>query len=384
MKRFLLLALGLALVLAVAATGCGEEEAGASAAEKLDKAWTKMNEVTAVHEEFDIQMEIDGDLSEMGAEFEDLLPATMGITGSADVDQSDEDNIKADIALELDVADLLDKLMQSSLGDTMDSDAAMGMQMISGMLKDIKIRIVDNVLYMELLGSWYEMPMDESGLEDLTGGSVPGLDLGGTGAEDAQCVQDKLVPSKMLTSIEEKGKEDIDGTETTHITASLDTGATIDLLAEISSECTDEEPSDSEITEAKDMLEKMVTKADVEVWIDGDDNIRKVTLDVELDMTDVADEAGGAIDPESAAVLEGMTISLTMTLEMSAFGEEVTVEAPEDAMPIEDLLGAFGGVGGMDDFGLDDGGTGTTGDDFDFGDDSGTSTTDRSYTNPSL
>ncbi|MHB1002835.1 MAG: hypothetical protein ACYC1B_03275, partial [Thermoleophilia bacterium] len=76
---------------------------------------------------------------------------------------------------------------------------------------------------------------------------------------------------------------------------------------------------------------------------------------------------------EPAEILEGMTISITLTLEMSKFGEEVTVEAPDDAMPIEDLLGTLGGLGGGSDFGLDDGtdsGTGTTPDidDFDFGD----------------
>lgn len=368
MKRSLLFALGLVVVLAIAVAGCGgEEEGGASAAERIDAAWTKMNETKALHEEFDVQMEIDGDLSGLGEEMADLLPASMGISGTADVDQTDEENIKAAISLELDIADLMDKVVQSTLGtgEMTDEDAA-AMQMFTGMFESMEIIMVDQMLYVELLGGWYEMDLAE------VSDSSP-VDVGVTGSEDAQCFQDKLTPSKMLQGIEEKGKEDVDGEETTHYVASIDTGATVDLIAEMSKECGEEEMSDTDITEAKDILEGMLTKGDIELWIDGDDQIRKMTLDMEMDMGALAETAGSMVDPEQAEILEGMVVTVTMSLQMSKFGEEVTVEAPEDAMPIEDLLGSLGGLGGGSDFGLDDGtdsGTGTTpeSDDFDFGD----------------
>lgn len=379
MKRIWLFVLGLFVVLTFAGLGCGDESGGgggASAAEKIDKAWTKMSDTKAVHEEFDVQIEVDGDLSSLGSDYKDLLPASMGVKGSADLDQTDPENIKADIALELDVADVLDKLMQTSLGDTMGSDAALGMNMIGSMLENINIRMVDQMLYMELMGSWYEMDISDAS-------SSSPVDLGSASSADTQCIQDKLVPSRMLKDIADKGKEKIDETDTTHITASLDSGAAVDLLAEVSKDCSDSEMTDSDITQAKDMLEQMVTKADIEVWIDGDDNIRKVSVNMEMDMSAIADLAGSEMDPQSAEVLNGMTAKVTMTLQMSKFGEEVSVEAPKDALPLEDLLGAFGGLGGGTDLGLGDG---TNPDDFNFGDEgtsTGSSTTDRSSTNPS-
>lgn len=373
MKRFYLLALGFMVVLAMAAVGCGDDSSGggASAAERIDKAWTKMNETKAVHADFDVQMDVDGDLSSLGSEFSDLLPASMGVTGSADVDQTDEENIKADISLELDIGDLLDKAIQASGGGSLSSEDAAGVQMLSGMLKDISIRIVDQTMYIEIMGSWYEADMSD--VSDVSGSS--GLDLGTSTDVDTQCLENGVTPSRVLKDISEEGSEKVGDADTTHFKASLDSGAAVDLMADLSKECGDEEMTDSDITEAKDVLGNMLTTADIELWIDGDDNIRKMTIVLELDMSSIADTAGSAIDPSSADVLNGLTVKANMTVEMSRFDEEVTVEVPSDAMPLEDLLGSFGGLGGgsTDDFGLGDSGTGTT-DDFDFGGDSTTGT----------
>lgn len=385
MKRYLLFVIGLIAALALITAGCGGEEEGGgdNPGEKIDAAWKKMNEVQALHTEFDMTMNVDGDLTSLGEEFADLLPMELGVAGSADIDQSDEENIKLDATIELDVAEVIDKLIESS-GLASGSEEAMGLQMISSMFTDLKVRMVDQTLYVEIMGSWYEMGVEDvSGLSDIAPMDVEVDEEEAT--ENAQCVQDKLTPSRMLKDIKDEGKEDIDGTETTHYQASLDTTAAVDLLAELSKECGGEEMSDSDIQEAKDTLEGMVTKMDMGIWIDGDSQVRKVTIDVELDMAALSDLAGSAVD-EAADTLESMTVTISMTAQMSKFGEAVTVEAPEDAMPIEDLFGAFGGLagGGADD--LEEDGTTTTDgslDDFDLdteGMDEEDTTTDASGT----
>lgn len=361
MKRSLLLALGAMLLLGLVASGCGDDASSGDPAGLIDKAWAKMSDTDSVREEFDMQVEIDGDLSDMGEELADMMPMAIGVAGTADLDMSDEEDIKADVEVELDLQELMSAIAGAG-GDEMTEEDAMGMSMFASMLSDIKVRIVDQMLYMQLMGSWYEMPMDESGIEDITGSTSP-IDVG-AGDIDAQCYQDELTPSSVLTDIEEKGSEDVDGDKTTHISARLDTSAMIDTLVEVNDKCGGEEMDDEEIADAKEVLEGMLTKADMEFWIDGDDNIRQMTIDMEMDLAAAAEAAGSVMDEGTTESMESVVIKLTGTLKMSNFGEEITVEAPDDAMPMEDLfdsLGGLGGLGGSSGSGGSDDDTGTTG-----------------------
>jgi hypothetical protein len=345
------------LILGMAAVGCGDDDDGdsASAADKIDAAWAKWSETTAAHSEFDMEIEVDGDLSDMGDEFADLVPLVIGLSGSADFDASDTEDIKADIELELDIEELLNSIVDSSLGEELGTDDAAGIAMIGSMVSDIKLRIVDQTLYMQLVGSWYEMPLDESGLEDLAGGVAP-VDLSAAENADLECFQDNVTVSKVLKDIEDEGSEDVGDTETTHITASLDTNALIDLIVEVNEQCGTEEMSDSDIAEARDILEGMLTKADIELWIDEDDNIRKMSFDIEVDMAAASEAAGSVMDDTTTDSLESLIVKITMTMENSNFGDSFDVEVPSGAMPIEDLLGSLGGLSGSSDDSTDDSG----------------------------
>ncbi len=136
-------------------------------------------------------------------------------------------------------------------------------------------------------------------------------------------------PSQMLQAlrgvsddIEEVGEEDVRGEPTTHYRATADLTKAIEAAPEAQ----------------RERLEAQLEGFDVEldevpfdVWVDGDGRARRVAFDF-------ADMAGGLLGDEGTA---------TMTMDIFDYGAPVEVEVPDasEATPIEDVLGAFGGLG---------------------------------------
>ena len=156
-----------------------------------------------------------------------------------------------------------------------------------------------------------------------------------------------------FSNLENEGTEDVGGAEATHISGTLDVEQMItdlfDLGASVPGATGGVDPAllEGQIGTISDA----VSGAEFDVYsATEDDTLRG--LDFGLDL-DTAALGGGAAGVESASV--------DFSIEIADVGEEQTIEAPEDAKPIEDLASEFGipgipGAGGVPE--LPGGGTG--------------------------
>lgn len=363
MKKFTLLAIMLAAVLIVAA-GCGGGSTDASQA--IDQAFQNSMDYETLHTDFTVELGVDGDLSSVSPGLEGLTPFTLSLNGNADMDFSDSSNPAAKGSISLEGLDeIIQAAIASSGGD--DASGALGAGMFGSLLSNIDFVLLDKVAYVNIMGSWYQTDT----------GSVMSGTVGGSEDIDTSCFKDaakNISPSQMLTGIEEIGSEDVDGEKTTHYKAAIDTNGLIDIAVQMSEDCGQAEAA-AGAESAKSSMSQAFKKLDTELWIDGDNNLRKVVLDAELDGSALgALGTSTSISSDETQAMESLSVTLVVTTTQSRFNEDVDITAPEGAMPLEDLmglgdsLGGLGGLGDMGDLGMgDSGGTGTT---------TGTSTTD--------
>lgn len=143
-----------------------------------------------------------------------------------------------------------------------------------------------------------------------------------------------------LTDLTNEGTEDVEGTETVHISGAVDVEKLVDTLRPLAEGAdalgqlgaTAQIPSPAEL----DQLAQLIKSATFDVYSGTDDDLlRRLTLNFDLE------EPGG---PGTA------TIDFDVTL--GGVNEPQEVEAPSDAKPLRDLLselgvdlGALGGLG---------------------------------------
>lgn len=366
MKKTVFLALGVllttALLFSVVMTGCGEE-AKLSPSETIDKAVQKQGEVKKMHVDYDLNMKIEGDASALGSEFEGLLPFELAVKGGADVDASgDKAKAKGTITLE-GLSDIFESLAGAS--GEMDAETTLGLGMISSMFENMEFVLLNETLYIKLAGTWYETDASSAssaaGLgSDMTAGSE---DIDQDCMEKAMSDPTKF-GSAIMTEISEVGTEQVNGTETKHIKANLDLDKALTTTADVMRECGGAESAGA-IETTKSEVNDMFKKKEIEMWIDKDNNMLQVKVTVELDPAAIADTADTLGGDTAGAGAEGLdSILVTMTLKMSNLGQDIDVSKPSgNIVPLEDLMGSFGGLdslGGTS--GLDDlGGTSTTG-----------------------
>ncbi len=375
MKKVLWVILGAVAIMSLLAAGCGSSSSE-DPAERIDNAYKKAMDYKTVHENYEMTLTMDGDASAMGDEFAMLLPLELTISGEGDFDNSDKSNPAMQMTMAIEgMSDIIDNAMAASGGSAADM---MDAGMFDDLFGDMEIKLVDNVLYMKLMGEWYES--DTAELTSQAGGNVEEVDTACT--QDA--MQEKLVPSAMLSDIEEVGDEDVDGESTTHYKAKVDVGKITDVSTEIAKECNQEDAA-AELETGGSQLSDMFETLDVELWIDGDDNVRKVKMDVDLDTGTLTGFEDVEMDAYQSDAMASLIITVSVTMTQSGFDEDVNIEAPTDAKPMEDLLDAFGSLGGfgtgfedvedMTGDGFDDVGTTTD-------DETETSTTSSTTTNP--
>lgn len=141
-----------------------------------------------------------------------------------------------------------------------------------------------------------------------------------------------------------EGTEDIEGTETDHISGSLNVEAMLQDLVEISTavpQASTGAPTDEQIQQVVDAVED----ASFDVYSGVDDRIlRGLDFDLLLDPT--------AIPNAEAAGVE--SVEANFSLRLAAVNEDQEIEAPSDAQPLEELLSqlgidpsALGGLGAL-------------------------------------
>jgi hypothetical protein len=153
--------------------------------------------------------------------------------------------------------------------------------------------------------------------------------------------QKKTLPQlkQSLTNVSNEGTEDVDGTETVHITGDIDVNKLVDVVGKFAKQAqglgqlgaTSQLPSPQEL----EQLKQLVTGASFDVFSGVDDHVLR-RLDFNLNLQ----EPGG-----NGKATFGLSITL------GSVNEPQTIEAPSDTKPLQDLLDQLG-VGDLGSLGL--------------------------------
>ncbi|MHB8793698.1 MAG: LolA-like protein [Thermoleophilia bacterium] len=366
MKKQISLALGVLLITALLfttlMTGCGGTSE--TPTEKIDKSIQKQGEVKKVHIDYDMNVKIEGDDAALGAEFEGLLPFELGFKGAADVDNSsDKTKAKGNITL-TGLSDIFESLAGAS--GEMDAEMTLGLGMVSSMFENMEFVLLNETLYIQLAGTWYETDAASAGSATGLGSDVAenSTDIDQDCIEKAMSDPNKFGATKIMTEVVEVGTEQVNGTETKHYKANLDLDKALTEMSTVMRDCGSDEGAGA-LETTKSELNKMFKKKEIEMWIDKDNNLVQLKVTVELDPAAIADTADEFGSDSASSGAEGLdSIMVTLNLKMSNFNQDFDVTKPSgNILPLEDLLGSFGaldslgGTSGLDDLG----GTSTTG-----------------------
>ena len=138
-------------------------------------------------------------------------------------------------------------------------------------------------------------------------------------------------PSNWLTDLSNEGNEDVEGTETIHISGQADVPKLVEDIRTIAERVPQ---AADQVTPAQlsqlDELTDIIKSADFDIYTGADDDIlRKLEANLEIDPPDADSGA-----PESVSV--GFSVTL------SELNEPQEISGPTDAQPLGDLLQQFG------------------------------------------
>ncbi len=318
------------------------------------------------HVDYNFNLQVNGDLSAVNPKLQGLLPLNLSAQGGADVEKTaNGPAVKGDVQL-----GGFDAIVQKlTAGDgTNGGSGALGSSLINSLLSNVQFVAVDKDIYVKLGGSWYD-----TGTMSGHKGEKPGG--GGTSGNAAE--KDKARaglagafpdgPKALLKDVKTVGTEDIDGTATTHYSASIDVDKALTdaAAAARNSGNTDEA---AKIDAAKGQITGAFKTFNVEWWMDGSNEVRQAKLAVDVNPSSLAPlvtqmaaghapKAGQTTDKpkiDPTAVLNGITsVSLNATVKFSHFNEDFQIAKPDgNIQPLKDLIGSFGGhKGGADNAG---------------------------------
>jgi len=353
MKRLVALLLGTLMLTAmlftsIVGSGCGSSD---TPAQKIDKAIAKSGDIKSVHTDYDVRLDIKGDPNALGAELQGFLPLSLGISGSADVDNnSSKPKAKGTIKL-----DGLDKILQGVAGAEggMDSQTMMGINAIGSMLADMEFVLLDEKAYIKLAGTWYQT--DASTATDaanLSGAAVSAGDVDTACMQNAVKDTSRFGADKILSDIQDAGKDTVNGVSASHYKANINLDGALTAMANALRDCGDAEAAGS-LEAGKSELGTMFKTKTVELWIDDDNNIVQVKLNIELDPSAISDLAGSLAGTGTtggtSTTDDGLdSISFSIDLKMSNFNQTMDITKPAgNILNLEDLLGGSSGLGGI-------------------------------------
>jgi hypothetical protein len=158
---------------------------------------------------------------------------------------------------------------------------------------------------------------------------------------DAIFEQLGIDPSEWLTEVTNEGTEELDGTETVHISGTADVAK---LLADAEQLASTTGQGGELRQRDLDAIDSAVEEARIDIWSGTEDKIlRRFELNLALGAVE-----GGGTGSEGA--------SIALTIDLSEVNEEQDFEAPEDPRPLSDL--GIGGIGELEGGGLPDLGAG--------------------------
>jgi hypothetical protein len=298
-----------------AAVGCGGDDGetgNEEPQEVLDQTFDNENRITSGNLELTFSVSVEG---ESGGSFEATMEGPF---------QGDPEDERA-----LPQANLSTRFSGESRAD--DQEVAF----------DARVVVTEDNLFVEYEDEIYEVGSNRFTSAKEEAESAPQESEGGSAKEAVQqaCTEAGLDPEacdfdfgSWLTGLENEGTEDIEGTESIHITGDLDVTRILNDLGAIVASLPDDSPG-FDPSELEDFAEA-VPEASFDVFSSAEDRTWR-GLDLNLQ-----------IDPQTIAAglpIPIGVIDVDLSARLSDVNEEQTIEAPSGpARPIEELLEGTG------------------------------------------
>lgn len=323
------------LALAVAAAAAGSYALAQSGGGQTGAtAKTTAKNIVAWHVDYNVSLQVNGDLSNVSSKLKGFLPLDLNVKGGADV-KKDANGLSAQGNVRLSGFNNILQKLASGNGSGSGGAAALG-SLAGGALSDIQFVEVNHDLYLKLAGSWY----DAGGLEKCHGPRPAGAsapknhpELKGSFPVGAKA---------LLKDVKQAGQENIDGAATTHYTATLDLNKAItDEVAALNK--AGKTAQANRLEAAKGQITGAFRQLNLEWWIDGENQIRQVKLDVEINPGALASLAGGKGGKAGTLLNDITSVKLDATATFSQFGQDFQITKPGgNISSLRNLIGLTG------------------------------------------
>jgi hypothetical protein len=341
----------LAVIVAVATAGCGTAtqaaalpQAGPTDAQAiLTQALASAGSITSGTGDFNVSVTIDADASKLPAGSEALLSKPLTVSGTfafSDNPEAAEATLNASIA---------------------------------GQSIPVGLKAVDEKVWIQFMGQWYEVPADAMGTA-TTGTTAKEPDVAGIlQALTAAGVN----PTAWMTDLTVVGEESLNGTPTYHLSGTIDMNKITTDVVKLMQDKTFQGmipsigsgmmgttgtsvtlPSQEELQTLQSQLGTMFKSLTLDMWITKDTyQFRQVELKATIAPPAEATESTAAqatptTDTATNALLAGAaqgikSISLDAKISLTPATTPVTVTPPTDAKPFSDLQQALSGLMGL-------------------------------------
>ncbi|MCL4473880.1 MAG: hypothetical protein M1455_08070 [Actinobacteria bacterium] len=316
-------------------SACSEPQA--SAAEALDKATVQFSSAKSYHMQMNGALELTSTGPVSDKDLAGLIPMKLTVSGQADMDLRDPANVRMKM-YDLNINGLEDVITRSKGAGGNEAQRALSAGMMTQMLKGMELVVIKDTFYMKMAGSWFSMSPGD--IPNSSGMDFSCLYEAGPG-EGAQV---NSLTGDSFKDIEELPAEDIDGVSTRHFRATLDGSRMADKLDESYAKmqkCGFSQPGPSvgadgysDIDQVKKLYTTMYDKMQIEYWVDGDMQVRRMAGSMSFNMGEMMAAMGEAAPDQS---IEPVTFNFSGTADVSRLGEDFNIAAPEKSIPFKDI-----------------------------------------------
>jgi len=328
MRKWLSILVAVMVVAALVAAGCGGSDddgngdsgdnGDMSAADIVAKSQEAMNGMNSAAFALDLSMSMKGDASAVAdPQAQQLLSSPITVKAEGKVANDPQ-----------------------KLDMTMKADAM-------GQSFDLGMKLDGELIYLQFMGSWYEMPKDMA--EGMTGASpAPEGEQ-----ENLTEVYKQLGidPDSWASAYTLEGEEDVNGVACYKISQQVDIDKVAADLSKMADSASglgaitggggDIASDPEEVQKSIDMLKAAVKDVKIEMWIGKDDSyLYKMSGGAMIDFM--------ALPEEERQEMEGLeSMDFSMDLTMSDFDQDFSVEPPADAKPFDQLFNDLMQSGGL-------------------------------------